>query len=350
LDDHWLTQIGIWAKTLEEKGWMLNRRSLLAAAMLLPTRQALANTTHRNARPWPTALLMGTGRPGGAYAVYGPAWGALAQKASGVSIAFVASGGAATDILLIEQGAAQLGMTTVTVANQARSGTGAWTAGARFESFRALFPIFPSVLQIVSAAGRGIARLQDLSDRSIGIGPDGGSGSAAVPAMLASLGIMPSNCLTGDYAPQLGAMLAGELAACAFIGAPPLPAIQRAAQANRLAMIGFTTDEARHVVRATPGMTAMTLPAGMFRNQTMPIASVGTANFAIGAAALPDGLVSELTLIAMRDRPQLAALVPAVADALDPMLGGQNEMPFHPGAASALRRLGMNVPARFVES
>jgi TRAP transporter TAXI family solute receptor len=329
---------------------MLNRRSLLAASLLLPARQAFATTTQIQARPWPTALLMATGRPGGAYAVYGPAWGELAQKASGVSIAYMASGGAATNILLIEQGEVQLGMTTVTVANQARTGTGAWTAGAKFESFRALFPIFPSILQIVAPEGSRITALSGMSNCAIGIGPDGGSGSAAISAMLGSLGIFPSRCVTGDYGPQIQHMLAGDLDACAFIGAPPMPAIQVAAEHNRLRLIGFLPDEAARVTRAIPGLTAMTLPVGMFPNQLMPVASVGTGTFAIGAASLPDSLVAELTIAAMQNRDKLAGLVPAVAMPPAPMLAGQGEITFHPGAARALRHLGMNVPAKFIES
>jgi TRAP transporter TAXI family solute receptor len=328
---------------------MLTRRCLLAASLIVPARQALATTAQLTTPPWPTALLMGTGRPGGAYAIYGPAWGALAQQASGVAIAYMASGGAATDILLIEQGAAQLGMTSVTVADQARNGSGSWTAGVKFQSFRALFPIFPAVLQIAAPAVNGIASLRGLSGRRIGVGPDGGSGSAALPALLASLGITASACVTGDYGPQIKDMLAGALDACAFIGAPPMPAIQMAAKQSPIRLIGFTAEESEQVVKTAPGMTAMVLPGGLFANQTAPVASVGTDNFAIGAAALPNALAGELTMAAMRNRNKLAALVPAVAASPKPMLGGQGAMTFHPGAAIALRSLGLNVPAKFVE-
>ena len=267
-----------------------------------------------------------------------------------MEIAYLASGGAATDILLIEQGAAQLGMTTVTVADQARTGTGTWTAGVKFDSFRALFPIFPSALQIITPYGSSIASLEGLANRVVGIGPDGGSGSAAVPGILGSLGIMPSHNVTGDYAPQISDMLAGKLDACAFIGAPPVPAIQQAARTHRLGIIGFTAEQIMQVVKAAPGMSGVLLPIGMFPNQTSAIASVGTANFAIGAASLPDALVTALTMAAMRNRNKLAALVPAVAASPKPMLAGQGEMTFHPGAAIALRSLGMDVPAKFVES
>jgi TRAP transporter TAXI family solute receptor len=327
----------------------LNRRGLLGSSLaILAGQRANATATQAAAPRWPTALLMATGRPGGAYALYGPAWGRLAQQSSGVAIAYVASGGSATDILLIEQNAAQLGMTSVSVADQARTGTGAWTAGVKFDAFRALFPIFPSILQIVTKSGSAIRSVSDLAGRSIGIGPDGGSGSAAVPGMLASLGIAPAHCLTGDYLPQMNQMLDGSLDACAFIGAPPMPAIQLAAQQHALGFIGFTPEQAAQVTNIAPGMTSMTLAAGTFQNQTNPIPSVGTANFAIGAASLPDSLVTALTLAALRNREQLAALVPAVASTPLPEMIGQGNMSFHPGAATALRSFGMDVPAKFV--
>src|SRR5271156_424500 len=122
----------------------LSRRSLLGAAMAMPAVRASAAGT------WPGALVMGTGRPGGYYEVYGAEWGSLARGTAGVDIAFRASGGAAANILMMEQNIVQLGMTTVSVAEEARTGTGAWTAGAKLTAFRALFPMFPSVLQIVS--------------------------------------------------------------------------------------------------------------------------------------------------------------------------------------------------------
>ena len=151
---------------------------MLAGALAVP-----ATAWAQTSGAWPSALMMATGRPGGAYDVYGPAWGRLAEEMLAISIAYRASGGAASDILLIEQGAVQLGMTTVTVADQARTGTGQWTCGVKFENFRALFPMFPSILQIVSPQKTKISAIRDLAGRTIGIGPDGGSGAAFGPGI-----------------------------------------------------------------------------------------------------------------------------------------------------------------------
>jgi TRAP transporter TAXI family solute receptor len=321
----------------------LPRRTLLSLALAAPAALAFADPA------WPGALIMGTGRPGGYYALYGPEWGKLATRATGVRIAYRASGGAAADILLIEQGVTQLGMTTVTVADQARAGSGQWTGGVKFSAFRALFPMFPSVLQIVSPQGTGITKLADLAGQTIGTGPDGGTGAAAVPRIFASLGIKPARLVPGDYDRQIQDMQAGRLAACAFMGAPPMPAIARAALHEKFSLIGFSADEAAQAAAAEPGITEMVLDTGTFPGQSIAVASVGTANFTIGAASLPDSLARALTLAALSNRLALAALVPAAAAMPEtaPLL--QGDITFHPGAADALRSLGLPVPAKYVE-
>jgi TRAP transporter TAXI family solute receptor len=292
---------------------------------------------------------MATGRPGGAYDVYGPAWGRLAEQMSGIAIAYRASGGAASDILFIEEGAAQLGMTTVTVADQARAGTGTWTAGVRLSRFRALFPMFPSILQIVAPARAGIATIAALAGRTVGIGPDGGSAATIVQGIFASVGVLPARFVTGDFSLQVHDMLAGALDACAFITAPPTPAIYHAATTAQLRLIGFTPAEASLVAATAPGINQMDIPPGIFPGQTVPLRSVGTPNFAIASNTLPDPLANTLTLAAMRNRASLAQLVPAAAMSPLPLLAMPGQMTFHPGAAMALRSLGLDIPERLIE-
>ncbi len=75
----------------------LARRQLLGFGLALPAMPALAGTG------WPSALVMGTGRPGGDYMLYGPAWGRLIQQQTGIGMAYRASGGAEANILLIDE-------------------------------------------------------------------------------------------------------------------------------------------------------------------------------------------------------------------------------------------------------
>jgi len=304
---------------------------------------ALADTT------WPGALVMGTGRPGGDYMLYGPGWGRLIRQETGVGIAYRASGGAEANILLIDEDEAQLGLTSMVVAIQASMGNAAWTAGVQFRSFRALFTTYPSILQIVSPRGTGITALAALAGQDIGVGPAGSSGAATVQEILRSVGVTPHNAATGDFEDQVSAMLAGRLAACAFIGAPPVPAIAQAAMGRTLSLIGFSGAEALQVARALPGMLPIVLEAGVFPGQKTPVASVGTANIAICSASLPDALANAVTKAALRDRTVLAALVPAASIPPDISAVTEAGIYFHPGAAAALRDAGVKVPKAFIQ-
>ena len=61
----------------------MQRRSLLARAAAVLAAAPAAVPRGAAAQPrnpgWPQALTMGTAAPGGTYALYGPAWGQLAQ-------------------------------------------------------------------------------------------------------------------------------------------------------------------------------------------------------------------------------------------------------------------------------
>jgi TRAP-type uncharacterized transport system substrate-binding protein len=146
---------------------------------------------------------------------------------------------------LIDENAAQLGLTTSVVAHEAGFGGESWTAGSCISSFRALFPVFPSILQIVSPRRTGITTLAELSAQDIGVEPSGSSSATVLPSLFRSLGIIPRNIVSGDYSDQLHDMLTGKLAACAFIGAPPVPAIFSIAMGQKLSLIGFSSAEAQ---------------------------------------------------------------------------------------------------------
>ncbi|MDE1905870.1 MAG: TAXI family TRAP transporter solute-binding subunit [Rhodospirillales bacterium] len=323
----------------------LARRGLLGAGFGL----ALAGAGRAAQPPWRGALIMGTGRPGGAFAIFGPAWGQLIKNATGLDLAYRATGGSSANLLLIEEGAAQLGLSSIAVAAQARAGTGGWTAGTKLESFRALFPAYPSVLQIVSTHA-GVSNLAALNGQEIGVGPDGASGAAAVPAILASVGVRPSRVETSDYGQQMKKMLDGKLAACAFIGAPPLPALTAAAMGQKLRLIGFSMAQAAQAANAVPGLSRMVLPANTFPGQNVDVGSVGTLNIAVGAASLPADLVQEVTAAALKNRALLAAAVQAAAYSTPLQPVYEAGISFHPGAAKALRAAGISLPQNAIQS
>lgn len=317
----------------------LSRRRCLALGLAVPAMPARAAGIAAGILG--SALVMGTGRPGGDYVLYGPAWGRLIRQQTGIGVAYQASGGAQANILLIDEKAAQLGLTTTAIAHEARQGLGRWTGGAKFTSFRALFPAFPSILQIVSLRKTGITTLAGLAGQRIGVGPVGSSGNALLPALFKTVGIFPGEIRAGDYGSQIRDMQAGLLAACAFIAAAPAPAITRIAMRQELSLIGFSAAEARQAAMAVPGTAPATLGAGLFPGQTNAVRSIGTSNIAIADANLPDSLAKAVTIAALKHQAALAGIVPAAAAMPDIAPIAEAGIPFHPGAAEALNMLGL---------
>lgn len=282
---------------------------------------------------------MGTGQPGGSFALFGPSWGRLITKATDVEVVYASTGGSRSNLLMIEEGYAQLGLSSLMVAIQAYNGTDSWTAGAELRQFRVLFPAFPSVLQIVAAAA-GPTTLAGLAGRSIGVGPAGVGDPTLMETIFSSLNIVPGHIQDGDYPQQISQLLKGELDACAFFGAPPNAAIRAVAARNRLRLIGFSEAEAHQASRFIPGLSRMILPAGTFPGQTVDVGSIGTPALAIGTASLPDDLAKAITLAALEHRPTLAASVPIARQRLPLHMIHETGLPFHPGATIALRQLG----------
>lgn len=316
----------------------LSRRRFLPALALAASAPALAR-----AQALPVSgLIMGTGRPGGDYPLYGPAWGRFAAAQAGLNIAYRETGGAQANILLIDEGTAQLGLTSGVVAHEAITGTSGWTAGAKISSFSLLFPTYVSVLQIIAPPG-GPTQLANLTGLTIGIGPGGGSVAVTAADILALLGVTPKQIITGDVAPQMSDMLAGHLDACAFIGAPPLKVISHAAMTHKLSLIGFSGAECGAVAKVLPGFREVILPPGLFPGLNVPVSTLGTDNYAICARYLPNEITQPVTQAALANRAKLAGIIPA-AGTPPPLLGASAlGLKFHPGAAAALRLSGARI-------
>lgn len=315
----------------------LQRRSVIALGGALMAGRAYAAVPLITA---PVALTMATGEPGGGFAAFGPAWGEAAETRAHVALSYRASGGSAANILLVEQGAAQIGLTTIAVADQAWRGVGTWTGHTKLRGFRALFPVFDVTWQVIVPRVSRIVRLNDLSGQRIGVGPAGGASAALTEAMLAAAGCSPHLLITGLYPQQITLLRRNDIAACAFIGPAPLPVVRTDAAHGAFRLIGVSAAQLRAMRRAVPGLEAVTIPRFSLPGQSAVVASVGSGAIAIGRADLPDALVGALVEAGLR-RTGAAGLPRRWIDAAD-------SIAIHPGAVSALRRYGFDVPARLV--
>jgi len=326
------------------------RRTLLGASALALTTGGLA--PHAFAQPrnaaWPRALNMGTAAPGGTYAIYGPAWGQLAQAATGVQISYRATQGPNQNIVLVNSREVELGMVTMGVALQAWNGQGAWTQGNRFRDIRALFPMYDTPFHGVVLKRSGITNHAGLNGKSVGVGPRGGTPGTYYPQILTALGIRPSAVRFGSASDLVGQLQDGLLDAFLFASGVPVPAFSEVEVQAPVNFLDFTADEITKLTTQFPELAGGSLPMGTYRTQTAPLGIVGMYNFAIAHRTLPEDLAYEIVKSVLGQNDQLKAAVAAASETVAANWTKNSFLPFHPGAARYLREQGHAVPDTLV--
>lgn len=289
------------------------------------------------------ALTMATGEPGGGFAEYGPEWGQRVGRAAHVTLSYRVSGGSAANILLVEQGAAQLGLTTMAVAAQAWQGDATWTGRVKLRGFRALFPIYQASWQVIAPRGGRIRRLEDLAGAVVGVGPAGGASAVLTAPLLGAVGIAPRLTIAGLYAEQIELMRQGRIGACAFLGITPLPALVAAAHRGGFNLLGIDRRQQDAMRRRVVGTAATVIPQASLPGQGIGVATIGSGAIAIGRADLPDALVARLTAAALDHRIVLRGALPDTD-----WISDDDPVAIHPGAVAGLRRHGFAAPARLI--
>ncbi len=327
------------------------RRTLLAASSLVAA-PVLVGVRPAGAQPrnpaWPRALNMGTAAPGGTYALYGPAWGQMAQEATGVQISYRTTQGPNQNVILVSRREVELGMVTMGVALQAWNGQGDWTQGNRFRDIRALFPMYDTPFHGIVLKASGITGHAGLNGRSVGVGPRGGTPGTYYPIMLQHLGIRPSAVRYGSGSDLAGQVQDRLLDAFLFATGVPAPAFSELEVQAEVNYLDFTEEEVRRLTAQFPELAPGTLPMGTYRKQEKPLNIVGMFNFAIAHRGLPEDLVYEITKSILGSNARLRGAISAASETLSENWNKNTFLPFHPGAARYLREVGQAVPDSLV--
>lgn len=328
----------------------MNRRSVLLGAALglaSPLAMRTAGAQPKNAA-WPKALNMGTAAPGGTYALYGPAWGQLAQEATGVAISYRTTQGPNQNIVLVNSREVELGMATMGVALQAWNGTGAWTQGKKFNDIRALFPMYDTPFHGIALKKSGITNLSQLAGKNVGVGPRGGTPGTYFPAMMEKLGYKPGAVRYGSGSDMSGQLQDGLLDAFLFASGVPVPAFSEAETQGAINFLDFTAEEVAKLTAAYPELAPGMLPASTYRTAGRELRVIGMYNFAIGHKSLPDDLAYAITKAVLGQNARLKQAIAAASETLATNASKNTFLPYHPGAAKYLREVGQAIPDKLV--
>lgn len=296
---------------------------------------------------WPRSMTLGTAAPGGAFVVYGQALATLISDVVHVPTSTQQTQGPNQNLVLVQSGRAQLGMTTMGPAWEAWNGELEIARGRRHSDVRAMFPMYQTPFHIISIQRQGAANItsvEQLAGKTIGVGPQAGTPGTYFPRWLRDLGINVT-VRYGSAADQ-GAQLAdGRLDAFAFASGVPIPTFTEIETSNRVNFFTFTDAQMTQIARTNPYATRFTIPAGTYRTMTQAQETLAMWNFAFCHAELPADLVYEIVKAVFANRQRLVLAIAAANETLPQNYVHNTFLPFHPGAVRWCRENNIQIPA-----
>lgn len=281
--------------------------------------------------------------PGSAFLPYAEAMARHLAAAAAPAVQVRASSGSLENLRAVNASPTSIGTVFLGSALDAVAGTGPF-ASSKLDNLRALFAMYETSFQIAAPRASGARGLRDLAGKRVGVGPAGGPaevffrGAAEVAGVAATI-------VNGAPADQTRQLLAGELDALWQGAIVPIPALTAAADAADMVIIGLTPDEVRGMLARFPALAAAHVPAGSYRGQSEPVASVAAWNFVLGHRDLPAATAEALVRAVFSATNPGAQIHAMAASSLARNADKNRVVPFHPGAIVAHRAHGVEPPS-----
>ena len=300
---------------------------VLAAAVFVFPGPARSGEAH-----WPETLTIGTGSPGGTYYEYGDGLARLLTRKLDVPVFMRPTEGPTENIKLLEAGEIQLAFVTLGVAQQAWNGSGGWTGGKQFRAMRAIFPMYDTPFQFMTLQRSGITTIAGLTEKRVGIGPQGGTTGIYMPEFFKVLKINPTS-RTGSWSDLAAALEEDALDALAVGAGVPFPEFATLERRTKVRYLALTASEVVALRLAIPELGASVVPAGTYPSLTRHYQTVGLYNFAVAHRTLPDDLVYAIAEAVFANNDELMQAHHATADTVPANFTRNTVLPFHDGAA-----------------
>jgi uncharacterized protein len=304
-----------------------SRILIVLAAVFVLTKAAQSGEAH-----WPATLTIGTGSPGGTYYDYGEGLARLLTRKLNIPVFARSTEGPTENIKLLEADEIQLAFVTLGVAQQAWNGTGEWTGGKQFRAMRAVFPMYDTPFQFMALQESGILSVTDLTDKRVGIGPQGGTTGVYMPEFFKILKINPI-IQTGNWSDLAVAIQARALDALAVGAGAPFPEFAALERKNKVRYLALTAGQVAALRQALPELGSSVVPAGTYSSLMRPYQTVGLYNFAVAHRALPDDLVYAIAEAVFANHEEMMQIHYAAADTVPANFTRNTILPFHDGAA-----------------
>lgn len=290
----------------------------------------------------PKSLTLGTASVGGTYFIYGGVVATLLTDTIGINVSTQQTQGPNQNIILVDGGAIELGMTTMGIALQAWNGTGEWTKGKKYSNVRALFPMYDTPFHFVTTEKTGIKSVAEMAGKNIGAGPKAGTPGTYFPQMFETLGIK-ANWRFGQASDMQNQLADGLLDVFAFAAGLPIAAYSEIEAQRPVRFISFTDAQLGALKKAMPELSDSTIPKGTYKTLAEDQKTVGVYNFGIAHKNLPDDVAYKIVKAVLENNDRMVKGHSAAVETVAANASRNGFLPFHPGAVKYYQEKGIKL-------
>jgi TRAP transporter TAXI family solute receptor len=278
-------------------------------------------------------LSIATGGSGGVYFVYG---GGIAEQIGehldGYQATAEVTSASVDNMNLIADEKTAIAFTLADTASDAVQGRGSFKEKVPAQ---ALARLYTNYTQVVTTAGSGIERIEDLKGKRVSVGSPNSGTEVIALRILEEAGIDPDADLRRQQlgvAESVQAVKDGSLDAFFWSGGLPTGAVTDLATSRRIVLL--PTDEYVQPLRSRYGevYAETTIPGGTYKGVTDGVKVIGVPNYLVVNRSMSEDLGYQLTKLLFDKKPELVKVHPEAKN-LDLETAQQvTPLELHPGA------------------
>ena len=223
-----------------------------------------------------------------------------------------------------------------------------WAKGKKHQNPRAILPIFASYFQMYALKKSGIKSIHDLSGKSVGVGPVGGTCAVYWPKILNDAGIRPGRTANGGHADLNLQLKDGMLDANGLNVGMPAVLVSEIEATHEINILPIPKADAEKFIAKNPYFSPGVIPKGYYKsNEGYDVETMTIGNFMVVHKDAPDDFVYEVVKKTFENIDILIA-THGSAKETRPENIVYSSIPLHPGAVKYYKEKGIKLPDKLI--
>jgi len=298
-------------------------------------------------KEWPKIVTIGGAPVGGTGYVYSGGFAKVLHEKMGIVASVEATGGPVHNTQLVNAKEATFGGVSAPAVYDGWHGLG-WAKGKKHQDIRVIFPMFNTYFQIYALKKTGIKEVQDLTGKSLGVGPVGGTSAMLWPKVLEIIQIKPGRIVNGSSSDLNSQLKDGLLDANAQTVGLPWSLITEIETTHEINIFGLSKKEISKVIESFPFLSPGSIPKGTYKtNKEKDIETLTFWSFFITHKDMPEDFVYEVVK-KVYENIEIMIATHKSAKETRPENIVYSPIPLHPGAIKFYKDKGIALPEKLI--